>query len=82
MLTHMVVQSQYNWAFSSDSLENSFHDYVHFASGELPAGRARDHDKVEPDLQWVSILENSQGLSPSKQWSLIFIFSKEVPCVK
>lgn len=63
-LNTMVVQSQFNWTFSLDSLENSFRAYIHFCSGESSAGRASDQDKVGPDFQWVSILENSQELSP------------------
>ena len=59
-LNTMVAQSQFNWTFSLDSLENNFHAYVHFCSGESSAGRASDQDKVGPDFQWVSILENSQ----------------------
>lgn len=75
MFKHIVVQSQYNWAFSSDSSENSFHAYVHFANRESSAS---DHDKVEPDFQWVSIWEISQELSLSKQWLLSLFLSKEM----
>lgn len=79
MFKHRAVQSQYNWAFSSDVSENSFHAYVRFANRESSGS---DCDKVEPDFQWVSIWENSQELSLSKQWLLSFFFSKEMKIFK
>lgn len=48
-------------AFVSDSPGNSSHAYTHFACGESLAGTASNRDKVEPDIQGVSIWENSQS---------------------